>query len=353
MISFDVASVDVASARTPEKDDSNNRGTAFDSEGLFWMSTIKLTSDLVDRLRCPACGGDITVTENEIHCKSTVCSRGYPIVDGIPVLIDESKCLFTVEEIVSQHKSFFGSRSKAKEFVWTALPTLSKNIKAATNFRCFASLLGDSARVLVVGAGTEGEGFQALRESRIILIETDISLGPRANLVCDAHDIPFANETFDGCVIQAVLQHVVDPYRCVSEIHRVLKPAGLVYAETPFMQQVHGGRYDFTRFSHRGHRRLFRYFEEVESGVACGPAMAFAWAYQYFLICLFRSNFAQNIVFVFARLTSFWLKYLDHVLINRPNALYSASGFYFIGRKVTEPISDKKLVFEYPSAGSA
>ena len=80
-------------------------------------------------------------------------------------------------------------------------------------------------------------------------------------LICDANDIPFENGSFDGVVLQAALEHVADPYRCVEETHRVLKEKGLVYAETAFMQQVHGGRYDFTRFTRLGHRRLFRRFD--------------------------------------------------------------------------------------------
>ena len=84
----------------------------------------------------------------------------------------------------------------------------------------------------------------------IELVETDVSFGPRTALICDAHNIPFAEGSFDGVVAQAVLEHVLDPYSCVAEIYRVLKPAGLVYVETPFMQQVHMGRYDFTRFTH-------------------------------------------------------------------------------------------------------
>ena len=85
-------------------------------------------------------------------------------------------------------------------------------------------------------------------------------------------------------------EHVVDPYRCVDEIHRVLTSNGLIYAETPFIQQVHAGRYDFTRFTQLGHRRLFRRFEEIETGVVCGPGMALAWSWQYFLLSFFTSR---------------------------------------------------------------
>ena len=34
------------------------------------------------------------------------------------------------------------------------------------------------------------------------------------------------------------------------------------------------GRYDFTRFTDLGHRRLLRKFEEVERGPIVGPGMA-------------------------------------------------------------------------------
>ena len=122
-----------------------------------------------------------------------------------------------------------------------------------------------------------------LADPDITFVETDVYFGGRVNVVADGHDLPFIDGMFDAVICQAVLEHVLDPYRCVDEIHRVLKPAGLVYAETPFMQQVHGGPYDFTRFSLLGHRRLFRNFEQELAGTACGPGMALAWAVWYFL----------------------------------------------------------------------
>ena len=125
-------------------------------------------------------------------------------------------------------------------------------------------------------------------------------------LICDAHDIPFADGSFDAVIAQAVLEHVVDPHRCVAEIHRVLNAQGVVYAETPFMQQVHAGRYDFARFTHLGHRRLFRMFQEIDSGAVCGPGMALAWSYQYFLMSFTTSKTLRKLAGVFARLTSFF-----------------------------------------------
>jgi 2-polyprenyl-3-methyl-5-hydroxy-6-metoxy-1,4-benzoquinol methylase len=45
----------------------------------------------------------------------------------------------------------------------------------------------------------------------------------------------FGDGTCDAVVVQAVLEHVLQPDVVVAEIHRVLRPDGLVYAETPFM----------------------------------------------------------------------------------------------------------------------
>jgi uncharacterized protein YbaR (Trm112 family) len=42
-------------------------------------------SSIVDRLACPACLGQLRFAEARLICLA--CSRAYPIVEGIPVLI--------------------------------------------------------------------------------------------------------------------------------------------------------------------------------------------------------------------------------------------------------------------------
>src|SRR5205823_1246671 len=107
--------------------------------------------------------------------------------------------------------------------------------------------------ILVVGGGTVGSGTDALyRDPAVRLIAFDVYGSPMTQLIADGHQIPLRDESVDAVLVQAVLEHVLDPAKVVAEIHRVLRPNGIVYAETPFLQQVHEAAYDFTRFTESG-----------------------------------------------------------------------------------------------------
>lgn len=47
-------------------------------------------------------------------------------------------------------------------------------------------------------------------------------------LVADVHDLPFENERFDAAHAHALFQHLSDPLGALSELHRVLRPGGIV-----------------------------------------------------------------------------------------------------------------------------
>lgn len=103
------------------------------------------------------------------------------------------------------------------------------------------------ARVLEVGCGP-GNLWHENRERvpsawRITL--TDLSPGmveasrqrlagmPQVTLqVADAHQLPFADAAFDAVIANHMLYHVPDLSRALSEIRRVLRPGGWLYAAT-------------------------------------------------------------------------------------------------------------------------
>jgi SAM-dependent methyltransferase len=104
--------------------------------------------------------------------------------------------------------------------------------------------LAAEARILETGCGT-GLLWQKNRE-RIPtgwhLTLSDLSLGmletaraanlPARFLECDTQRLPFANDSFDAVIANHMLYHVPNLARGLSEIQRVLKPNGQLYAAT-------------------------------------------------------------------------------------------------------------------------
>ena len=311
-----------------------------------------LSDHVRSRLRCPVCKSLLTA---QFQCTNAPCGVQFPVVDGIPILIDERTSIFALSDFTNKRPTFFNpNNSRFRDKVARLLYENTTDLKTAEFLSKFSELLtafSPAPTVLVIGAGTNSAPLQLLQmRGAADLVVTDVSLSGDLSMVCDAHDLPFEDATFDGVVAQAVLEHVVDPYRCVKEIHRVLRSGGVVFSDTPFMQQVHGGRYDFTRFTHLGQRRLFREFEEVESGASAGPGLALSWSYQYFLTSFATSRWMTRLLRVFAKLTSFWWKYFDRHLLDKPGALDAASTIYFIGRKSDRVLDDRSLIDSYRGA---
>lgn len=236
---------------------------------------MKISEDIQQKLLCPSTKGKLQKNGDYLESVLDPTIR-YPIIDGIPILINNEKSLFSIDDFRKRtNTTIVLNQNKVKTTLRKFLPVISINIKAEKNYSKIVTMLPNNSKILVIGGSVKGERMDVIYSNESFeIVGTDVSFGPYTKLICDAHSIPFEDEVFDCVIIQAVLEHVLDPQRCVSEVHRVLKSSGIAYAETPFMQQVHMKQYDFTRFTHLGHRRLFRYFEEVESGPCCGPGMA-------------------------------------------------------------------------------
>jgi SAM-dependent methyltransferase len=269
---------------------------------------------------------------------------------GAPVLVDFDRSVIAplpaAGSVVASdvdRQSYDGPSRLLKRLV---SPVKDDTLRNVRTFVQHLKAARENPVVLVVGGGSIGQGMKELySDADLRIVAFDIYHSPHTHFVADAHDIPLRDECCDGVVIQAVLEHVLEPERVVAEIWRVLRPGGRVYAETPFMQQVHEGAYDFTRFTESGHRYLFRQFDRVDSGASGGPGTAFIWSVDYLIRSLFRSRTAGKI----AKLCVFWARYLDR-LVPEAYAIDSASGVYFLGTKSTCSIAPKEAVAHYLGA---
>lgn len=272
------------------------------------------------------------------------CGNHYPVVAGIPILIDDPSSAFRIDSYERPRPLRHAER--AKRAARDLLPRISLNVAARRNYQKFRELLftrSAQPRVLIVGGATAGAGMsELLADQRIEFVESDGAIDERTTLVCDAQNLPFADETFDGVTIQAVLFYLPEYGQCIREMFRVLKPGGIIYSESPFMEQVVGGAYDFYRFTLRGHEYQFRQFEKVSSGVSGGPTMATAWSIQYLMLSFVQNAALRVATRIFCKCTLFWMKYLDLLLANKPGAVDAAAGKYFMGRRPAEmPMAER------------
>ncbi|HEY5967402.1 MAG TPA: class I SAM-dependent methyltransferase [Chitinophagaceae bacterium] len=309
---------------------------------------MKISEEIQKKLVCPATKNKLRKNGDYLESVANPAIR-YPLINGIPILINSNNSIFSIEDFTrTVNTTFELDESKIRTIVKRLMPKITHNIKAKKNYDEIIKLLPVNSKILVIGGSIKGLGTDKIYSNDSFeIIGSDVSFGPFTKLISDAHDIPFEDEVFDCVIVQVVLEHVLDPHRCVSEIHRVLKSTGIVYAETPFIQQVHMRQYDFTRYTHLGHRRLFRNFEEIKSGATGGPGMALAWSYTWFLRSFATSALMVYLLTFFAYITSFFLKYFDYILIEKPGSYDAASQFFFIGKKSNTALPDKELLKQF------
>jgi len=263
-----------------------------------------LPIDQVEALfQCPVTGSSLERNGNSYLGGSTSTPTEYKVHNGAPVLVDFENSVISEpqdsEEIADasspvERISKTGLRQLGSRIVSSDASVTTSNVK---NLIELLANRGKPARLLVVGGGSIGKGISDLyNEYDIEIVSFDIYNSEVVQFVADAHQIPLKSDSFDAVVIQAVLEHVLYPEVVAKEIWRVLKTDGLVYAETPFMQQVHEGAYDFTRFTESGHRNLFRNFKLIKSGVVSGPGTVLMWSIDYFVSGLLRTRKAGKAI---------------------------------------------------------
>jgi SAM-dependent methyltransferase len=311
-------------------------------------------SEIRGILACPRCRGPLRNGAAGLQCAQPSCGlagHAFPIVRAQPALIDFDHSILDRDELVANagvSDAGLSPEGRSRGALARAVSRMIfgyNRVAEAKVGQILADVktVGRAARLLVIGGGEVGSGVQAMYDDpQVQVIGTDIYHSPHVTLIADGHRLPFADQSVDGVWIQAVLEHVLDPQQVVAEIHRVLRPDGLVFADTPFMQQVHEGAYDFTRFTLSGHRWLFRHFALIDAGTSGGAGLASLWSVRY----LARAMTGSGPLGTLMQLAFFWLRLIDRWADPRDSA-DAASAVYFYGRKSQTPIAPKDIVAFY------
>lgn len=185
--------------------------------------------------------------------------------------------------------------------------------------------LPPGARVLDVGAGG--------RRIAPGVVTVDAVAAGEVDIVGGIHKLPLADDSFDCIFCTGTLEHVQDPWQAVRELHRVLKPGGIVHIDVPFIQGYHADPTDYWRFTIDGLKLLCRGFEEITSGVHIGPTCGLVWVIREWADSCTNNRYLSNLFLIPVALVTAPLRYLDFLMIRSPRSHRVASALFFRGRK--------------------
>lgn len=111
-------------------------------------------------------------------------------------------------------------------------------------------LLKEGADVLDIGGKNKNKrGCFDIGVYNLNVKYSNIEQSTEPDYLCDAANIPVAENSFDGIILSEVLEHIENPIDVLREIYRILKPGGLLLMCTPFMFLIHADPFDFARYT--------------------------------------------------------------------------------------------------------
>ena len=120
--------------------------------------------------------------------------------------------------------------------------------------------------ILDTCAGWEPNYYQPLFPGKRYVKQDFQDFDPRCiDVVCDVCDMkPIADETFGLVLNLESLEHIAYPQRAIDEMHRVLRPGGLLILTTVMHFRIHRCPRDYWRFAPDGIELLLHRFKILD-----------------------------------------------------------------------------------------
>jgi len=94
----------------------------------------------------------------------------------------------------------------------------------------------------------------------------DMRAGPGVDKVLNLHRIDLPDNSVGTVFLMDTLEHVEYPHQALAEIHRILKPDGVVIMSSVLDFFIHATPNDFWRFTPDGFRSLLKHFQYSHVG---------------------------------------------------------------------------------------
>lgn len=202
---------------------------------------------------CPDCHSQLSQSESGHVCST--CNRIYPIKCGIHLLTPGSLCSDTLEDIRAWDDPESGRAEHSEP--WKALlvkeplirdfeENILSKFKLTGNFleigggMCWASYLVKNKFPECVVYASDVAYSALLRAEQLSNL---MKLQPDFYLTTDVQSCPFPDNFFDFVFGSAILHHIPDLVKGLSEIRRILKPEGCLivmqeHALSPLFQAL-------------------------------------------------------------------------------------------------------------------
>ncbi len=181
---------------------------------------------------------------SEVSDGSLISEGGavFPVVDGIPVMLDlQAKG----EQYIEHYQTDAAEFDYFEERDDPATEHDERRVREALLRR----LPDGVTNVLDVGCGRAWVA-NALTPRGVTVCSLDVSLtNPKRALsmypndnhcavVADAFALPFASNSIDSVIASEIIEHVPNPHAFVKELLRVIKPGGVLLVSTPYKEKL-------------------------------------------------------------------------------------------------------------------
>ncbi|MBU2473077.1 methyltransferase domain-containing protein [Patescibacteria group bacterium] len=275
-------------------------------------------------LVCLDCHKKLNLDNKKLVCSD--CGKIYQIIGNKPYILDNKVKILNQENndvIINKLKILFKKYPRIFSFLY---------------YTFGASFMGKSAKKAIKNIESDkliinlGSGIKKINDR---VVNIDFYPFDNVDIVSDISRLPFNNNSVDAVINEFVLEHVKNPKSIVKEIHRILKPNGLLYLAVPFVASFHSSPNDYYRWSKQGIRELLKDFKEEEIGIRCGPTSAMLSVFNEWLAIVLSFGFRylhQILLIIFTIITS-PLKIIDYLIYKFPSSQNIVYGFYYIGKK--------------------